>query len=110
MNLESILPYAFGGLFAATMAYMLFRVVRHRGFKGAMFGARVERTVGEVNGVDAGPVSSVVKVHALDRGDPERAVGIEFVSRSIGSYSMVPVTLSQAEARKLVSLLQSAIA
>jgi hypothetical protein len=95
--------------FVGIAGYFMFRMVRYGGFKAAMFGAGIERTVGEVAGLRHPPVSSVLKVHVLGGGDPEKAVGLEFVAKSIASYQMFPFTLSSGEARKLISLLQNAV-
>lgn len=51
-----------------------------------------------------------VKVHRLGGSSPERAIGLEFVAKSLASYQMLPVTLSRAEAQKLSKLLQTALA
>ena len=96
-------------IFVGMAGYFLFRMYRYGGFKAAMFGASIERTVGEVVGLRHPPVSSVLKVHVLGGGEPEKAVGLEFVAKSVASYQMLPLTLSSSEAKKLVSLLQSAI-
>jgi hypothetical protein len=95
-------------IFAGIAAYFVFRMIRYGGFKAAMFGANIERTAGEVIGLSHPPVSSVLKVHILGGADPEKAVGLEFVAKSIASYQMLPLTLSSNECRKLISLLQSA--
>jgi hypothetical protein len=46
-------------------------------FKAAMFGARIDRTVGEVSGEKQGPVSVALKVHILRREAAEKLVGVE---------------------------------
>jgi hypothetical protein len=95
-------------IFAAVVGYFVYRMLRHGGFKGAMFGARIEHTVGEVSVEKQGPMRIALKVHALRRGDSEKLVGIELVAKSFASYQMTPITLSVHEAQQLVSLLQNA--
>jgi hypothetical protein len=53
-------------------------------------------------------MSIAVKVHTLGGDSTEKAIGLEFVAKSIASYEMMPVTLSVAEAKKLATLLQAA--
>ena len=53
-------------------------------------------------------VSRSVKVHLL-RKDGERLVGLELVSRSIASYSIITITLSTGAALSLAALLQQVV-
>ena len=94
--------------FAGIALFFVFRIVRHGGLKAAMFGAKIERTVGEVQGERQAGVRTQLKVHALSGTSGERAIGIEFVAKSPLSYSMVQITLSPSEAQRLALLLQSA--
>ena len=96
-------------VFAAIIAYFGYRMIRHGGFKAAMFGARIERTLGEVPGEKQGPMNIALKVHALRRNDSERLIGIELVTKTFASYQMMPITLSVTQAQQLASLLQNAI-
>ena len=95
-------------LFGATVLYFAYKIVRHGGWRGAVFGANVDRTVGEINVENRGPVSTVLRVHLLRRTSTERLVGIELAMKSFASYQMMPITLSFAEAQRLASLLQDA--
>lgn len=83
------------------------KFMKFGGFKAAMFGAPIERTMGEAEGTGSGMMNISVKVHRLG-GGPERAVGLEFVAKSFASYQMLPVALSAAEAKKLNQLLDAA--
>ena len=75
-----------------------------------MFGAGIRLTVGEVKGKGWSLMSekTTLKVHVLDAA-PEKAVGLEFVAKSIASYQMTPFSMSATEARKLIAHLQAAI-
>ena len=95
-------------VFAAIVGYFAYRIIRHGGFKAAMFGARIEQTVGEVPGENQGPMRIALKVHALRRDDSEKLIGIELVAKSFASYQMMPITLSVNQAQQLASLLQNA--
>lgn len=107
--MHSLFENLFWVVFVGIGGYFIFRMFRYGGFKAAMFGASIQRTVGEVAGLAHPPVSSVLKVHVLDGGNPEKAVGLEFVAKSFASYQMLPLTLSSGEAKRLASLLQEAI-
>jgi hypothetical protein len=50
-------------------------------------------------------VSQVLRVHALER-DGESLIGIEVVSKTVTSYHMLPIVLTEAQARALGSLLR----
>jgi len=70
-------------IFAAIVGYFAYQVIRHGGFKAAMFGARIEHTVGEVIGEKKGPMNVALKVHALRRNESERLIGIELVAKKL---------------------------
>lgn len=55
-------------------------------------------------------MNTAIKVHAPGNGSRAQAIGIEFVTKSVLSYQMVPASLSVQEARKLISLLEIAVA
>jgi hypothetical protein len=96
-------------IFAAAIAFLLFRMNRYGGFRAAMFGARIERTVGEVDSDKQGLMDVGLKVHVLRRDVVGKLVGVEIVAKSYASYRMMPVTLSIAQAQQLVSLLNEAL-
>jgi hypothetical protein len=109
MNFDSVFPYLFMAVFALVAGSFLIKFIKHGGFKGAMFGAQVARTVGEVSGTGAKPMTTLIKVHALTGGGTGKDIGIEFVAKSFASYQMTPATLSVAETKKLIALLESAV-
>jgi hypothetical protein len=110
MSFDAVIPYLFFAVFAAVAGSFIVKIVRHGGFRAALFGAPLERTVGEVRGGGTRFMNIAVRVHVLGGGEAEKAVGLELVAKSFASYQMTPVTLSAAEARKLALLLQSATA
>lgn len=110
MSFDDVIPYLFFAVFAAVVGSFILKIFKHGGLKAAMFGAPLERTVGEVAGGGVKFMSIAVRVHTLGGNDAEKAIGLEFVAKSFASYQMMPVTLSAAEARKLAMLLQSATA
>jgi hypothetical protein len=106
MDLQNTLPFIF---FALIIGFFLFRIIKKGGLRGALFGARIKRTVGEVEGKRQGPVGVTLKVHVLDNAPAERTVGVEIVAKSFASYQMLPITLSKDDTGKLVELLKSAM-
>ncbi len=94
--------------FAAVAAWLLYRVIRHGGVKGAVFGSRILETHGEIEPSRRGLTATAVKVHSIESDSVEPDVGLELVSRGGGKYHMTPVRLSRAEARRLAQLLQQA--
>jgi len=108
MNDGSIGFIFFAIAVGGVILYFVTRIARFGGFKAAMFGARIERTVGEVSGSGGKWMSTTIRVHRLE-GEPDKAVGLELVQKSPGSWSMQPYSLSAGEASKLVQLVQSAL-
>jgi hypothetical protein len=106
--MDSLATVLFLAAFATVLGYFAYRVLRHGGFKAAMFGASIEQTVGEVAGERQGSVGVGLKVHALRRDGTEKLVGLEVVAKSAASYQMLPITLSLDQAQQLASLLQAA--
>ncbi|MCI0363217.1 MAG: hypothetical protein L0219_05000 [Phycisphaerales bacterium] len=106
---EDTVAKLFFAMLALFVGSLIYGALRHGGFKGAMFGAKIERTVGQVacNGVKFGSMS--LKVHKLS-GSPERVIGIEMVAKTFASYDMMPMTLLASEAKKLATLLEAAVA
>jgi len=100
----------FFALFFCVIAYFGYSIIRHRGFKGAMFGATVLSSVGEVSSPKRGFMSQKLKVHILSGESPtETSVGLELTSSGPGSWSMTPIRLTTSEARRLIALLEEAI-
>ena len=102
----------FSILFVVVLALIVgsfvFKFLKFGGIKAAMFGASIEATIGEARASTGRIVKAVVKVHVLD-GGPDKAVGLEFVAKSFASYQMLPVTLSESEARNLIRFLETAV-
>ena len=108
MNLDPQLVF-FIVIFAAVMGYSIFRVTKHGGVKAAMFGASIGSTVGTVVGSGSKMIKTPITVYKLGSGDPEKAIGLEIVSKSLGSYQMLPISLSVAEAKNLIEMLETAV-
>jgi hypothetical protein len=108
MNFDDAAKIIFFSFVALLIGAYIFKSFKYGGFKAAMFGAPINSTIGEVNGAGGKIMSVKVKVHMLG-GFPDKAIGLEFVAKSISSYDMMPVTLSISEAKKLAALLHAAV-
>ena len=100
--------YVFFAVVALVAANLLLKIVRHRGFRGALFGAPIRTTVSEIDLRARGMVKSRLKVHTLAGGDGAPQVGLEVVHSTVGSWQMTPVSLSAAEAHRLAEALEQA--
>src|SRR5262245_10561701 len=95
--------------FAAMVGSFVYRMIRIGVLKDAIFGARIESTVGEVRSESQGFMNVALKVHALRLENSEKRVGIELVAKTFLSYQMTPITLSVHQAEQLASFLHDAI-
>jgi hypothetical protein len=105
--MDNLVTIAFFAVFAVVLGRILVNIFKHGGLKGALFGAPIARTVGEVSAAGRGPVRATLKVHVLG-GPGASSIGLEFAAKSFASYQMMPATLSADDARKLASLLEAA--
>jgi hypothetical protein len=97
-------------LLGAAAAFFIYLIVRHGGFKGALFGAKISSSIGEVAGATRGLGSQKLKVHVLDANDPAAPrVGIELTSSTPLSWNTVPIKLSDDAVRELISLLEQSL-
>ena len=110
MNLSEFMPVLIVvGLLALSVSIYVVGLVKRGGLKAALFGVPVQFTAGEIAASSIKLRHIAVKVHALEKADPERAIGLEFIAKGGMSYRMISVSLSEAEAKKLATLLQSAV-
>ena len=105
MKFEYLFFVALGLVAAST----LYRVIRNRGFRGALFGAPVRATVGEIELRPRGLVKSRLKIHTLGGGRDSPQVGLEITHSTVGSWQMTPVSLTADEARRLAEALERAV-
>ena len=89
---------------------LLYRWARYKSFSAAMFGAPIERTLGEIMLKSPVMSSRVLKVHALGPGNGhDKSVGLQLVSKAPFAFSTMPINLSLAQAHELVQLLESEV-
>lgn len=99
--------YLFLLFFLVVAGSIIFKTLKHGGFRAAMFGAKIRKTVGEVSGKGPKLMALSLKVHELEGNDHDRVVGLELVAKSFASYQMMPIALSATEAKKLSDMLNN---
>jgi hypothetical protein len=94
---------------SAIIAWMLFRILKYRGLGGAFFGARIERTVGEVVACGGRTWSVKMKVYELNDNVSDKAIGLAVITKGLGSYESSAVTLPASGAMQLATLIESSL-
>jgi len=107
MHVESIF---FINFFTAITMVASVRIVR-RIKMNKVFKRSIQTTIGEAATACKGSPSanSIVRVHIMGGEATGQAVGLEFLTESLLGYRTSSMTMSRAEATKLVSLLESAV-
>jgi len=105
MDVAPYLPIALFGLVAS---FILYSVVKNRGFRGMVFGAPVKRKMGEIIG-HRWFLNSKLRIYELDDRQDERAIGVELAFTTFGSWQMTGMALSLQQAEELVGFLNDAI-
>lgn len=90
--------------FAAIGAFILYRFIKYGGFRGALYGSAVVRTVGEVELDRRMGASTTLRVHVLENGQ----IILEQSSRALVAASVSGMALTAAQAEALSALLQQA--
>jgi len=108
--MDKIFDVLFPGIFILVAVYFVYRIIKNKGLKSAMFSAHINTTVGEVTGIDQGMMTTMVKVHTLGNSGNTEAVGLELVAKSMLSYQMMPISLSVADTKNLIEVLNIAVA
>jgi hypothetical protein len=97
-------------LFGVLVLFFLYRIIKFRGFRGAIFGAAIDRTLGELDLGRRGLLRTRLRVVRLDVDDPDSPpIGLEVVSTTFLGYHIHPVVLSVAHATNLQNLLARAV-
>lgn len=95
--------------FALVFWYLLVRVIKYGGFKGGLFGAKVESTVGEVSGItQMWFTKAAMKIDVLKNDDWTKDIGIGIVQKSFLSYKMTWISFKKSDVKKMIALLQDA--
>jgi hypothetical protein len=91
-------------VFAAVAGFFLFRFFKYGGLRGALYGSRIARTIGEVDLGRVAGASTTLRVHLLENG----TVVVEQSSRALLGASLQGVPMSRENAARLVALLMEA--
>jgi hypothetical protein len=92
-------------LIAVVFFYMLYQFST-KGFKGAVLGGRIVKTIGEVQKTHSF-ATETLRIHVVDRNG-EKCVGIELSHFAYLSYSMTGLSISRSDARRLADMIQAA--
>ena len=98
------LEYLFWVPFAVIPAIILFRILKYGGIRGALYGAAVARTIGEIELTRKMGLALMLRVHVLENDQ----IVIEQSSRGTLSSSISGIPLNNSETDKLIALLQQA--
>jgi hypothetical protein len=93
------------------LAFFAWRYFKYGGLVGALLGARLTETIGEITLPSWGLSSRVLRVSLM--ATPEggaKDLALAITSKAAFAASVVPIKLSHAQALELLSLLQRATA
>jgi|GEM_PF-920219 hypothetical protein len=90
-----------------TIGCPIFLLVRYGGLRGALLGARIKRTTGEIGCAPTKWQTSKLVVYEL-AGNPGKDLGIELQIINAGGNNRILTAMSAEEARQLVALLRVA--
>jgi len=94
--------------FTAVMAAAAFRIAR-RIKANKKFKQSIQSTIGEASACKDSPTANaIIRVHILQGASTDQVIGLEFLTERLHVYRISSMTLSRAEAAKLVTLLGSA--
>lgn len=99
--------YFIYAIFLLFVGYFIFRIIKYKGFRGALFGGEITKTFGEIELSKPGMLKTKLRIHRI-KADGKNDVGIEVISKSPLSYHVYPVKLSREEATRLAELITRA--
>jgi hypothetical protein len=94
-------------VFLLFIGYFFIRIIKYKGFRGALFGGEITKTFGEIELSRPGLLKTKLKIHRI-KADGKNDVGVEVISKSALSYRVYPVNLSREEASRLAELITRA--
>jgi hypothetical protein len=89
-------------VFAAVASFFVFRFFKYGGLRGALYGSRIVRTIGEVDLGRVAGTTTTLRVHLLENG----SVVVEQSSRALLGASLQGVPMSRENAGRLIALLR----
>jgi hypothetical protein len=106
MRLELIFPIAIGVIVVLSLLY---RVAKYGGVRGALLGARSDRTIGELDLGRRALLRTRLRVHRLDvDGADQPRIMLEVVRMTFMAYQTSPIALRTEDATMLRDLLARA--
>lgn len=110
MQSESIVSYIVWTLIAGGWMYMIFRIVKFGGFRGALYGAKVLEHIGELEGEKVSFIRSRLNIHLLlNKRLNQRELGCEIVKSSMLSWRAYHLRVAGEEARIFYELVGNRI-
>jgi hypothetical protein len=91
-------------VFAGFVGYFVYRYVKYGGFRGALYGSAIARTVGEVELQGPSSATTTLRVHLLEDG----RIILEVSSRATMAATLHGYPMTVGNAGELVELLQQA--
>ncbi len=91
-------------VFAGIAGYFVYRYVKYDGFRGALYGSAITRTVGEVELLGSSSTTTTLRVHLLEDG----RIILEVSSRATMAATLHGYPMTVGNAGELVELLQQA--
>jgi hypothetical protein len=93
----------------AMLGIFVWLLIRNGSLAGALLGGRIASTVGEIDLQSPAFASRVLRVQVLQpKSEAAPQVALTYVSKAPFGAGMVPIKLSQGQARELASLLERA--
>lgn len=103
------IEYIFFAAFGLVVASLLYQVISKGGLRGAMFGAPVVKTIGQLDLGRHGLLRTRLMVHRLEAREADSpSVGIEVVHSAVGSFGISPIRPTTQQAEALSTLLSRA--
>lgn len=91
-------------VFAGFAGYFVYRYVKYGGFRGALYGSAIARTVGEVQLQGSSSSTTTLRVHLLEDG----RIILEVSSRATMAATLNGYSMTVSNAGELAELLQQA--
>lgn len=91
-------------VFAGFVAYFVYRYLKYGGFRGALYGSAIARTLGEVELAGSSSTTTTLRVHVLEDG----RIILEVSSRATMSATLHGYPMTVGNAGELAELLQQA--
>ena len=102
------MDFAVLALFFAFFSFIVYRLIRYGGPRGALFASGIDSTLGKVSVANSYFEKLNLEVHRLRSNTERKWVGVQFNTRRGTSWQFLPLTLSREEALQLSDLLRKA--